>query len=89
MVAGNRYLQCDGEGEVGVLGEDGGLTQLRWELVGSWNYLKFLKSGWNGKKMVGKQNVLKDGGGMLGKRVHALKRWVVSDPLTNYVFKVG
>ena len=26
LVAGNRYLQCDGVGEFGVLDEDGGLT---------------------------------------------------------------
>ena len=26
LVAGNRYLQCDGLGEVGILDEVGGLT---------------------------------------------------------------
>ena len=52
LAAGNRYLQCDGVREVGLLNKDGGLTVGGW--VGGY-CIKCLKRGWNGKKKVGKQ----------------------------------
>ena len=68
LVSGNRHIQCDGS-QVGVLGEDGGLSIWGW---GGGNCIKCLKKEWNGKKGWGNKNFKK--GGMLGKSVGALKR---------------
>ena len=42
LIVGNGYLQCDGEREVDVLDEDGGLAARRW---GGGNFVKCLKKG--------------------------------------------
>ena len=82
LVAGNKYLQCDGVREVGVLGEDGGLTiRVLWGAC-----IQYLKRACNGKSS-GKQKFLKSGS-MLGKGMGALKRGGF-DSLTNYAALCG
>ena len=65
LVAGNRYLQCDGLGKVFVLDKVGELAVRAW---GGGNCIECLKRGWNEKRL-GKK-ILE--GGILDKRMGAL-----------------
>ena len=68
LVTENRYLQCDGEREVGVLDGNGGLTVGE---LGGWNCIKCLKGGGMAKR-VGKQKF--KNGYMFGEVVGALEK---------------